>query len=320
MAADPLAEPGAENCGHKRRANRVTILEFASDFLPRRLGPVAAVKAAGSAGGRAPQKRSRNINSSTGEAGGFHLTPPMNLLDRFRRSTHHHGSSRAPAAHMTWAARSVSHTLTSTRLFLKKQLWLWPIIAVVLLSTLGFVVHRAIESTMKANLRSELQTLLGVERAMVERWMATQERNAEAMANDAETRRAVDELLIAIKATGDTDDPAAVAKLREQLANSLGPAMTSHHYIGFVLVDRNHKVQAASEPEIIGMEAPAGMQTFVDKALDGVGSVSAPYPSISVSARGRRHAPHRRADDDRQRSGPRRELPSDRLAWLAHSP
>ena len=30
---------------------------------------------------------------------------------------------------------------------------------------------------------------------MVERWMATQERNAEAMANDAETRRLVDELL-----------------------------------------------------------------------------------------------------------------------------
>jgi tRNA A-37 threonylcarbamoyl transferase component Bud32 len=205
----------------------------------------------------------------------------MSLLDRFRRTTHH-GSSRAPAAHMTWAARSVSHTLTSTRLFLKKQLWLWPIIAVVLLSALGLGVHRAIESTMKANLQSEMQTLLGVERAMVERWMATQERNAEAMANDAETRRIVDQLLLAVKGNGEAADLATVNKLRDQLADSLGPAMTSHHYIGFVLVDRNHKVQAASEPEIIGMEAPAGMQAFVDKALDGVGSVSAPYPSVSA--------------------------------------
>jgi eukaryotic-like serine/threonine-protein kinase len=204
----------------------------------------------------------------------------MSLFDRFRRSTHH-GSSRAPAAHMTWAARSVSHTLTSTRLFLKKQLWLWPIIAVVLLSALGLGVHRAIESTMKANLQSELQTLLGVERAMVERWMATQERNAEAMANDAETRRIVDQLLLSVKGNGEAADLATVNKLRDQLADSLGPAMTSHHYIGFVLVDRNHKVQAASEPEIIGMEAPAAMQSFIDKALDGVGSVSAPYASIS---------------------------------------
>ena len=205
----------------------------------------------------------------------------MSLFDRFRRTTHH-GSSRAPAAHMTWAARSVSHTLTTTRLFLKKQLWLWPIIAVILLSTLGFVVHRAIESTMKENLRSGLQTLLGAERAMVERWMETQERNAEAMANDAETRRVVEQLLNTIKASGEASDPAAIAKLREQLADSLGPAMTSHHYIGFVLVDRNHIVQAASEPEIIGIEAPPGMQAFVDKALDGVGSVSAPYASISA--------------------------------------
>lgn len=204
----------------------------------------------------------------------------MNLFDRFRRNTHH-GSSRAPAAHMTWAARSVSHTLTSTRLFLKKQLWLWPIIAVVLLSSLGLGVHRAIESTMKANLRSELQTLLRVEKVMVERWMATQERNAEAMANGAETRRIVDQLLLAIKENGQGTDPAAVTKLREELANSLGPSMTSHHYIGFVLVDRNHKVQAASESEIVGMDAPASMQSFIDKALDGVGSVSAPYASIS---------------------------------------
>ena len=204
----------------------------------------------------------------------------MNFFDRFRRSTHH-GSSRAPAAHMTWAARSVSHTLTSTRLFLKKQLWLWPIIAVVLLSALGLGVHRAIESTMKANLQSELQTLLGVEKAMVERWMATQERNAEAMANDAETRRLVALLLEAVKTDGEPVDAAALSKLRDQLADSLGPAMTSHHYIGFVLVDRNYKVQAASEPEIIGMESPASMQSFVDKALDGVGSVSPPYRSIS---------------------------------------
>lgn len=183
---------------------------------------------------------------------------------------------------MTWAARSVARSLTSTRLFLKKQLWLWPIIAVVVLSSLGFIVHRAIESTMKANLQSELQTLLKVERSMVERWMATQERNAESMANNAQTRRIVDELLTALKPNGEATNEAAVTKLREQLADSLGPAMNSHHYIGYVLVDRDRKTQAASEPELVGIEAPAGMQKFVDLALDGVGSVSAPYHSISA--------------------------------------
>ena len=45
---------------------------------------------------------------------------------------------------------------------------------------------------MKANVQSALQTLLDVETAMLERWMATQERNAESMANDSETRRIVE--------------------------------------------------------------------------------------------------------------------------------
>ena len=39
--------------------------------------------------------------------------------------------------------------MTRTGLFLKRQLWIWPIIAVVVLSAVGFLVRGAIESTMK---------------------------------------------------------------------------------------------------------------------------------------------------------------------------
>ena len=208
----------------------------------------------------------------------------MNLFDRIRRNTHHshsHSRSRAPAAHMTWATRSVSHTLTTTGLFLKKQLWLHPIIAIVLLSGIGFAVHRAIESTMKTNLQSELQTLLSVEKAMVERWLTTQERNAEAMANDAETRRIVGELLAANRSDG-ADQTAMLAKMRQALADTLGPAMTSHSYFGYVLVDRDRRVVAGSEPEIIGMAAPPSLTKFVDQALDGMAVVSKPYLSVSA--------------------------------------
>jgi hypothetical protein len=56
----------------------------------------------------------------------------MSLLDSLRRSIG--GKSRHAGGHMTWASRSLSHSLTTTRLFLKKQLWVWPIIALVVLS------------------------------------------------------------------------------------------------------------------------------------------------------------------------------------------
>ena len=35
--------------------------------------------------------------------------------------------------------------------------------------------------------------------------------------------------------------------------------MTSHHYVGFVLVDRNHQVSAASEPRLSAWTSPASM-------------------------------------------------------------
>ena len=47
---------------------------------------------------------------------------------------------------MTWAKSSVGRSISRTGVFLKKQIWIWPIIAVVLLSTIGLFVRRAIEA------------------------------------------------------------------------------------------------------------------------------------------------------------------------------
>ena len=96
---------------------------------------------------------------------------------------------------MTWAQSSIGRTVTRTGLFLKKQLWAWPIIAVVILSIVGFTVHRSIESTMKANLRSQLQTLLTTETAMLQKWFDVQASNAESAANDPEFRELAYQLL-----------------------------------------------------------------------------------------------------------------------------
>jgi eukaryotic-like serine/threonine-protein kinase len=199
----------------------------------------------------------------------------MSLLDSLRRTFGR--NSRHAGGHMTWASRSISHSLTTTRLFLKKQLWVWPIIAVVALGLLGWGMRRAIESTMKANLQSALQTLLNVETAMLQRWMDTQEHNAEAMANDSETRRLVAKLL----AEADAEPSERDATIKE-LASSLGPALTSHGYIGYAVVNREKTVVASSEREVIGIETPTYNQAGINTSLDGKMNVSAPFPSVAA--------------------------------------
>jgi hypothetical protein len=208
----------------------------------------------------------------------------MSLIDTLRRSFGRR--SAHGGAHMTWASRSVSHTLSTTGLFLKRQLWVWPIIALVLLSVLGWTVRRAIESTMKSNLQSSLQTLLDVETAMLERWMTTQERNAESMANNGEVRRLVGELLAQTEESpaGATAADAAGkrAALTKALADSLGPAMTSHGYIGFKVMDRKKIVVAASESDLIGTQAPAANLAGIAKSLDGETYLAAPTASVAA--------------------------------------
>ena len=104
---------------------------------------------------------------------------------------------RGRGAHMTFAKSRIGSTLSRAGTTLKRQYWLWPIIAMFILSAIGYLVQRSISSTMKASLASELQTLLNVETAMLENWYASQKSSAELIANNSEIRRLCNDLVLA---------------------------------------------------------------------------------------------------------------------------
>ena len=100
----------------------------------------------------------------------------MNPLRWLRNSQN--GVDRRAAAHMTWAKTSVGRTISQTGVLLKRQIWIWPILAVILLSVIGLFVRRRIESTMRDGLRSQLQTVVDLEAAMLDTWYHEQASNA----------------------------------------------------------------------------------------------------------------------------------------------
>jgi hypothetical protein len=65
-------------------------------------------------------------------------------------------AAAAAQAHLTFGATLVGRSLSRTGLILKKQLWIWPIIAVLLLAVIGYCLKVAIERTMRASFRSFL--------------------------------------------------------------------------------------------------------------------------------------------------------------------
>ena len=117
------------------------------------------------------------------------------------------------------AKSSFGRTVSRTGEFLRRRIWVWPIVAVLLLSVIGLGVRGAIETTMKENLKSQLQTLLNVETAMLRTWYKVQVSNSESLANDFKVREQVYQLL--------DSKSEAPENVRTQLEKSLAPAMSA---------------------------------------------------------------------------------------------
>jgi serine/threonine protein kinase len=231
------------------------------------------------------------------------------------------GGAAAGQAHMTFGQTSIGRTVSRTGLLLKKQLWVWPILAVLMLGTVGYLVTESIHHTMESNLTAQLETLLHVEQAMVEKWLQAQEANALTQANDKQIRRLVAELLETMPASAgqlsvsledekpqdSTEDlkgetsaspslpsPApsstthsttsralAVARLRDQIAKELAPGMSAHQFVGFFVTDREHRILATNHVELAG-ETADQFAPFLKRPLDGETTVCPPFSSLAT--------------------------------------
>src|SRR4051794_27381723 len=83
----------------------------------------------------------------------------------------------------------------STRVFLTRQLWVWPLLATLLLGIIGWWVNRRVEGAMREQLADELTTLLNADEAALRLWLKETQADSEALALDVTVRTATRELL-----------------------------------------------------------------------------------------------------------------------------
>ena len=190
----------------------------------------------------------------------------------FRRSS---PAVAAAQAHLTFGATSVGRTITRTGLLLKRQLWIWPIFAFILLAAIGYGVRSAIERTMQTSLKSQLQTLLDVERSMLETWLRVEEANAQSLANDQQVRQTV----TALVGPNEQGTPADVATLRTKLGQELSPGMSAHSFTAYLVADKQQRIISSSNAELIDQTIPE-YERFLNRALEGEVTVSPPFASV----------------------------------------
>ena len=206
----------------------------------------------------------------------------MNLFHLFSRPRSASASASRMQPHMTWGSSSVGRSVTRTTLFLKRQLWIWPIIAIVVLSLLGYFVNGAIESTIESNLRSELETILGMEVEMIEKWLDTQERTAQMVASDARFRDATLALMTADEEGSEAADGKSLAELRKPVNKAIGPFMTANAFVGFHVFNRAKQIVASSQEVMVGQRDVKKYDALVSRALNGDSVVSAPFGSVAL--------------------------------------
>ena len=187
-------------------------------------------------------------------------------------------------AHLTFAHSRIGQSVSRTGMFLKKRLWIWPIIAVLLLAILGYGVRSAISYTIRENLKSQLQTLLNVETSMLQTWFQVQESNAESAANRLRVREIFDQLLKgagpASKQT--TDSEISNEDLHAELRHELSPLMSAHNYMGYIIADKDQKILSASSAELINKVELPELEFVFSKTLNGKTTVCPPFLSVDA--------------------------------------
>lgn len=180
--------------------------------------------------------------------------------------------------HLTFAHSRVGRTVSRTSLFLKRQLWIFPLLAIVALSVIGFTLRGTIEHTMQENVRSQLQTLLDVETSMLKTWLATQQAEAESHANDERVRTLVYDALNEEESAEQPESNAAAS--HELLKKELVPRLAKLNYHSYMVMNQNGEVISADDASAMGRtDLVPQIDAVLKRVMDGETVVLPPFPS-----------------------------------------
>jgi len=179
-------------------------------------------------------------------------------------------------------SRSLTRSLAVTALFLKRQIWIWPLIAASLLVVIGYAARRKVDEAIHVELAAELETILNADVAGLEIWLSSQKSNAASAARSNNVERLVAELISSAHKPDASALSLAGSFAARSLSVELAPWLEEHGYAGYVVSDTDFRVVAAHTLELVGKQAPAEYSEFLTKVAAGNPAVCHPHRSIVV--------------------------------------
>jgi eukaryotic-like serine/threonine-protein kinase len=179
----------------------------------------------------------------------------------------------------TLGATRVSRSITLGFGLLRKQLWLWPVLAAVMLAAAGVLIRSAVEQAAKGELAKSLDTILQADVKALQVWMNNHQMDALGLAEDSRLRKVTAELAQIAAMSPDDPTPLLQSDLQNEVRQLVKAQLEGRDYVGYVLLDRSGTILSSDHSELIGKEAPSEYAQLLARTLEKAKTVSRPFPS-----------------------------------------
>jgi hypothetical protein len=163
--------------------------------------------------------------------------------------------------------------------FLRRNLWVWPIIAAALLGGAGWWVNRSVEDAMRQQRVTNLNTILKASVDAIRVWMGQQRINVQLFTEDEQLRPMVRELLSLEDPAPGSQRRLVQAQAQADLRSRLAARLRLSGYVGFVLVSPKGEIIAADQDAAVGKPLTGARKEPYDRAMAGETMVCRPFRS-----------------------------------------
>jgi tRNA A-37 threonylcarbamoyl transferase component Bud32 len=183
-----------------------------------------------------------------------------------------------------------SSRVQTTARFLSRQLWVWPLIAAVLLGGVGWWVDRSVEGAMRKQRANELDVMVDASVTALGTWMREQKINVELVADDEKLRPLVTELLHLAGSSPMTARTLVQASAQNALRERLKRRVKICGYVGFFVVSPDGVLLAADQDAPVGTVLSDERKELFAQACAGQTAVSRPFrsPLLLVDEKGQK--------------------------------
>ena len=176
---------------------------------------------------------------------------------------------------------TASSYLTHTQSFIRHQLWIWPLVAAVLLGFVGSWLRAKMEGAMRQQIETNLRTILAANTEALRAWSLNVKSDAEDLAEDERVLELAGTLVQQAATQGAAQGLLLQAPPLAALRARLKPVMARRGYDGFVVLDTHLTTVAATRDQLVGLKAPPGYAELYESVLGGKSIVTRPFASVA---------------------------------------